>query len=683
MPNSLHNLLPKSNMQTIEFDSLGQALKHFRQRYQDYFGENMSQATLSERLGKSPGSRNMISAWESDRKKPDRETLLQVAEILQLDGLEINALMQLADYKAIFLEDDKTDEGLSALVIQQAAKSGMGQALEQSGLMRQSLPVPIPTIIPEPRTEHFVGREGDKARLRERLLAHDTAAVAGMRGIGGIGKTELAIAVVREVKDEFPGGVIWLDCGPNDVHALQGRLAQALGIELRFDDLSSRFDALTLALKHRQVTLIVLDDIRRRHLADFDWLLPRMPLCSVLVTSRRDDLPLPVQAIRALDVLSPEQGVVLLSELLAEEAIVADASGEGKIAELLEYIPLALMLAARRAGRLKKFTEQPLAMLLKELTTRRRIRVIDGGERPDMSVVITFDASFDDLEAVDQQRLAQLGVFARNEFVLSAIQVVWQIDMEEAQATLSRLGYAGLLEAVQVEQWWMHDLLREYAGERLSKTDDSVKLGTQLTYARYWKEVIDDIELLSVADWQLLAYYQPEIEQSANWLLAEWRHDPGLAAEYVVEISQIWQSYTFSQWENWLQQGVEAAEAAELPNAVRRLQRSLGEYYQWQGDMVQAEEYLRGSLATAVSLLTQARDQKDPEGIDDGQRGVAVTQSSLADLLSNRGQYDEAERLYRESLAVFEEIGDSRGVAVTQSSLADLLRTRGQYACLR
>ncbi len=56
-----------------------------------------------------------------------------------------------------------------------------------------------------------------------------------------------------------------------------------------------------------------------------------------------------------------------------------------------------------------------------------------------------------------------------------------------------------------------------------------------------------------------------------------------------------------------------------------------------------------------------------------------MTQSSLADLLRTRGQYDEAERLYRESLRVFEAVGDSRSVAVTQSSLADLLSTRGQY----
>jgi len=79
-----------------------------------------------------------------------------------------------------------------------------------------------------------------------------------------------------------------------------------------------------------------------------------------------------------------------------------------------------------------------------------------------------------------------------------------------------------------------------------------------------------------------------------------------------------------------------------------------------------AVEWLRASLKAKEEL-------GDP-------RGVAVTQSSLADLLMNRGEYEEAERLYRASLKAFEEVlGDPRGVAVTQSSLADLLRVRGEY----
>ncbi|MBX3060986.1 MAG: tetratricopeptide repeat protein, partial [Anaerolineae bacterium] len=67
------------------------------------------------------------------------------------------------------------------------------------------------------------------------------------------------------------------------------------------------------------------------------------------------------------------------------------------------------------------------------------------------------------------------------------------------------------------------------------------------------------------------------------------------------------------------------------------------------------------------------------EAIGDS-RSVAVTQSSLAALLRTRGQYEEAERLYRLSLQTFEAIGDSREVAVTQVGMADLLVARRQFA---
>ena len=60
-------------------------------------------------------------------------------------------------------------------------------------------------------------------------------------------------------------------------------------------------------------------------------------------------------------------------------------------------------------------------------------------------------------------------------------------------------------------------------------------------------------------------------------------------------------------------------------------------------------------------------------------RSAAQTQSLLADLLSTRGQYDEAERLYRRSLLVFKALDDRRSTAVTQSRLANLLNRRGQY----
>ena len=55
-----------------------------------------------------------------------------------------------------------------------------------------------------------------------------------------------------------------------------------------------------------------------------------------------------------------------------------------------------------------------------------------------------------------------------------------------------------------------------------------------------------------------------------------------------------------------------------------------------------------------------------------------MTQSSLADLLRTRGQYDEAERLYRESLRVFEQVPDPLWAAYVLRQLGELALRRGR-----
>jgi tetratricopeptide (TPR) repeat protein len=555
------------------------------------------------------------------------------------------------------------------------------ERLELTGAPQRP-PAPVRTRIPEPRAARLVGREDELRWVCERLKTGDVAAIAGVRGIGGIGKTELAIAVARELEAFFEGRVIWLDCGPNDAHAIQERMAAALGVALDSEDLQVRADALALALRGQPPTLVVLDDLRRRHLADFSAIAPPRPPCALLVTSRRYDLPLSSGAIRPLDVLSPVQSRELLASLIPAAWLEIEPEAAEDIVELLERIPLALTLAARRAERIAARRDEgarhPLATLLGELRARR-IQVLNQGEdpdRPDLSVVITFDASYDDLDADDQARLRKLGVFARNEFELPALQAAWEDEESSARRALERLANAGLVEETGQETWWMHDLLREYAAERLARIDASEEQATRLAHAAHWRRYLDGLELRSVGAWRDMEVHRSEVERAAEWLLADWDRASDLATELAIAISQAFQPYTFPQWEMWLTSGLAAAKASNQLNSARRLLRSLGEYYWGRGEMVRGEQALRASLTTAQELLEAATTDDETEA---GQRGIAVTQSSLADLLRTRGQYDEAERLYRESLKVKEALGDSREVAVTQSSLADLLRTRGQY----
>lgn len=183
---------------------------------------------------------------------------------------------------------------------------------------------------------------------------------------------------------------------------------------------------------------------------------------------------------------------------------------------------------------------------------------------------------------------------------------------------------------------------------------------------------LENIELITVADWKTLFTYRAEVEQAANWLFNNWELNPNLSAELAIAISQTLHAYSIAVWEAWLKKGIEAAKKAKLKNAARRLQRSLGEYYRMRGDIKKAEDYLRASLSTAEKIFADATANNDSEGIDDCRRGVAVTQSSLADLLTTRGQYDEAERLLRSGLLIVEAIHDLQGVGVYKMRLGEL-----------
>ncbi|MFQ5343972.1 MAG: NB-ARC domain-containing protein, partial [Anaerolineae bacterium] len=510
---------------------------------------------------------------------------------------------------------------------------------EMARILRERLPMevagaptppsaPLRTRVPDPRAVRLVGRGNELAWACRRLKAGDVAAIAGVRGIGGIGKTELAIAAAQALEADFEGRVIWLDCGPNDAYAIQGRLAAALGIELESGDLRVRADILDLTLRQQPPTLVVLDDVRRRHLADFACITPPCPPCALLITSRRYDLPLPSQAINNLDVLSAPQSRELLATLIPEGWLDAEPEAAESITELLEHIPLALTLAARRArriaGRRDESARRPLATLLDELR-ERRIQVLNQGEdptRPDLSVVVTFNASYDDLEPPDRARLRRLGVFARNQFELPALMAVWGDDETAARQALERLVNAGLVEEPAQDVWWMHDLLREYAADRLDKADPDEEQAARLAHAAYWMRYLDELELLGVEDWRDLAAHRPEVEQAAGWLLADWQAAPELAAALAVLVAERFEYYAFVQWEAWVKAGLAAAQAGGQRNAARRLQRSLGASLWQRGEVARAQELLQASLATARELLEAATTEEEAEA---PQRGVAVT----------------------------------------------------------
>jgi hypothetical protein len=120
--------------------------------------------------------------------------------------------------------------------------------------------------------EEYVPRPTELARIRDTLLNSNRPSVGligpspvGVQGMGGVGKTVLASALVREqaVRKAFPDGVFWLTLGQDpDVLALMNQLGDWVGIGTSFDTAGHARDGLAEAFKD-SACLLVLDDVWR------------------------------------------------------------------------------------------------------------------------------------------------------------------------------------------------------------------------------------------------------------------------------------------------------------------------------------------------------------------------------------------------------------------------------------
>ncbi len=104
---------------------------------------------------------------------------------------------------------------------------------------RLRIPEHQPFVVPYPPLPNFVGREEELKRLATMLTgeqAEDVALLPAIAGIGGIGKTRLAIEFVHRYRDRFPDGVFWLTMEqPETIETQVAACGGPRGLQL-FDD---------------------------------------------------------------------------------------------------------------------------------------------------------------------------------------------------------------------------------------------------------------------------------------------------------------------------------------------------------------------------------------------------------------------------------------------------------------
>jgi predicted ATPase/DNA-binding NarL/FixJ family response regulator len=341
----------------------------------------------------------------------------------------------------------------------------------------------------------FVGRRRELAEVR-RLLGESR--LVTLTGIGGVGKTRLALRAAAELDRRFPDGVWLVDLAPLRDPAL---VAQTVAAELGIRDESTRWSVTVLAhyVSDRHL-LLLLDNCE--HLLDpcavlADTLLRAARRLRVLVTSRQP-LGVPGECtfiVPPLSVPDPDrsspptpealgqaEAVRLLVErasAVAPQFAIAEDNAEAvtRLVQRLDGIPLALELAA---ARLRVLSPQQIVDRLDD-----RYRLLSSGARTarpqQQSLQALIDWSFSLCSAAERTLWARLSVFPRD-FDVDAAEEICSGDGLAREGVLDAL--AGLVDksVLLVERqgprvrYRLLETLRAYGRDRLAGSGNEMVL---------------------------------------------------------------------------------------------------------------------------------------------------------------------------------------------------------------
>jgi predicted ATPase/DNA-binding SARP family transcriptional activator len=461
--------------------------------------------------------------------------------------------------------------------------------------------------LPRPLTT-LVGRERELTRLGE-LLDDPACRLVTLVGPGGIGKTRLAVEVAAARQGRHRDGRVFVSfvgaspARPEEAADLVvANLAAALGVSLAVprDPLELLADHLT-----GRELLLVLDNLEQ--LLDaagvLAELLGRAPGVQMLVTSRRRlglgvewlvEVPgLPYPPAEAGMEAAGYEAVQLFearARLLRPGFLAADSEGAGRICRLVAGVPLAIELAARwvRSANPAAIADRVAGDLDLLATSAPDV------ERRHRSLRSVIDWSWQLLTDDERRVLARLSVL-RGGFDLDAAAAV-------AGATLPLLADLvdqSLVAVAEDGRYDMHELLRQYAAERLAG-DPADGQATRERHAQHYAALLPEPAEAAAGGEGALDAEVENLRAATDWLI-----DHADATRLDAHLARLWPLYQRRGWFREAQAVLTAAlEHAGVPVAEQaRWHRLLGEAYMELGEVRPARQHFERTFALLGSPM--------------------------------------------------------------------------------
>jgi tetratricopeptide (TPR) repeat protein len=506
-----------------------------------------------------------------------------------------------------------------------------------------------------PAPRDFVGRVAELRELEEQLGAGG-ATISGLQGMGGVGKTALALVLAHRLLPRYPNAQFFLDLKgvsaqplrPADVMA---HVIRAYHPTAQLPDGEPELAAQYLSVLHGKRALLLLDNA-----ADREQIEPLLPpeSCVLLVTSRRH-LILP--GLHALDLETlPEPDAIAL--LLKIAPRIGDAAAE--LAKLCGHLPLSLRLAASALAGRPNLTPQDYCARLQD--AQKRLELVEA----------SLSLSYELLSPEHQQRWSQLAVFPAT-FDTPAAAAVWELEPDAAADTLSEfIAYSLLAWDGTTQRYHLHDLARLFADWQL---DDPTRYAAQQRHTAHYLSVCVACDALYLKGedtiLQGLSLFDPIEREWSNIVACAQRGFEAGDLEVPISISNSVRHF-FRERGFWTDAeaicrlALLSAKRTRNHEAQTNALNDLGLLFRLRGQWNLSErEHLKA--------LKVARDNDLSEG-----KGMSLF--CLARVAEHRGQYEPAIRDYKHCLEIFKSLGVAHWQAMVMRNLGNTYRKLLEYA---
>ncbi|MFI1760852.1 BTAD domain-containing putative transcriptional regulator [Streptomyces sp. NPDC020800] len=367
----------------------------------------------------------------------------------------------------------RNDPALDAVQRAEAAPSAAADAPGAADRGHRPAVAPVPAQLPSSSAD-FTGRAEAVARLRDAIGSGCEAGmpVARISGMGGVGKTALALHVAHQLKPHFADGQLYADLGgsgpsPARPEAVLVSFLASLGVPENQvpDNLEDRAGLYRSLLDGRRV-LILLDDVRDA--SQVRPLLPGSNGSAVLVTGRPRIFSLPTVAHVDLDVLIPDEALALLASVCGPDRVAAEPEAARALVSRCGLLPLAIRIVANRLASRPTWTIRMLADRLADQQARRSAMQIG-----DLDVHSCFELSYRQLTTREARAFLLVAAVGEPDISTSAAAAALAVDEHVAEELLESLVDAAMLSVVAPNRYRHHSLLRDFARTRIRATDCS------------------------------------------------------------------------------------------------------------------------------------------------------------------------------------------------------------------